>query len=180
LRKAGKRIDAAALALLVERAGPNVGRLRGDLERLVLFVGDAPQVTEADVRAVSGAAKNLDDWGVTNAIQARDAAAALRLLALALDNGSVPFMVLGQLGWWVRSKMAQVDQARVPGAVRAVFRADGAMKSGGQPRVVLERLVMELCGPGRSGAPARSTLPAGGGARGAATRPGGPTPRPGR
>ncbi len=150
LRKAGKSIEPQALTLLVERAGPNVGRLRGDIERLVLFVGDAPRVTEADVRAVSGAAKSLDDWGVTTAIQARDAAAALRLLALALDNGSVPFMVLGQLAWWVRTKMAQVDAARVPPAVRAVFRADGAMKSGGQPRIVLERLVVELCGPGRS------------------------------
>jgi DNA polymerase III delta subunit len=182
LRKAGKSIDAPALSMLVERAGPNVGRLRGDIERLVLFVGDAPKVTEADVRAVSGAAKSLDDWGVTNAIQARDAAAALRLLALALDNGSVPFMVLGQLGWWVRTKMAQVDQARVPHAVRAVFRADGAMKSGGQPRVVLERLVVELCGPGRTtagqGRPGPSSY--GGASRGGPPRPAGATRRPGR
>lgn len=182
LRKAGKSIEAPALSMLVERAGPNVGRLRGDIERLVLFVGDAPKVTEADVRAVSGAAKSLDDWGVTNAIQARDAAAALRLLALALDNGSVPFMVLGQLGWWVRTKMAQVDQARVPQAVRAVFRADGAMKSGGQPRVVLERLIVELCGPGRTtsghGRPGPSSY--GGAARGAVSRPAGPMRRPGR
>lgn len=155
LKKAGKGIDKPALELLVERAGPDVGRLRGDIERLVLFVGDAPRVTEADVRAVSGAARHLDDWGVTNAIQARDAASALRLLALALDNGSVPFMVLGQLGWWVRTKMAQFDAPRVPQAIRAVFQADGAMKSGGQPRVVLERLTVELCGAGRSGAAGR-------------------------
>jgi len=152
LRRAGKSIDRDALVMLVERAGPNVGRLRGDVERLALFVGDAPSVTAADVQAVVGAARSLDDWGVTNAIQARDAAAALRLLALALDNGSVPFMVLGQLGWWVRAKMPQVDPSRVPDAVRAVYRADGAMKSGGQPRVVLERLVVELCGPTRRSA----------------------------
>lgn len=179
LRKAGKAIDAPALSMLVERAGPNVGRLRGDIERLVLFVGDAPRVTEADVRAVSGAAKSLDDWGVTNAIQARDARAALRLLQLALDNGGVPFMVLGQLGWWVRSKMAQVDPGRVADAVRAVFRADGAMKSGGQPTIVLERLVVELCGPGRTsrdggriGPPQRSggSSRASGGAGGATRR----------
>lgn len=164
LRKAGKAIDRDALTMLVERAGPNVGRLRGDIERLALFVGDAKAVTSRDVQAVVGAAKSLDDWGVTNAIQARDAAAALRLLALALDNGSVPFMVLGQLGWWVRSKMPQADPARVADAVRAVYRADGAMKSGGQPRIVLERLVVELCGPARR--------PAGG-----TGRPGGPPMR---
>lgn len=181
LRKAGKSIEPQALSLLVERAGPNVGRLRGDIERLVLFVGDVPRVTEADVRAVSGAAKSLDDWGVTNAIQARDAAAALRLLALALDNGSVPFMVLGQLGWWVRSKMAQVDPARVPQSVRAVFRADGAMKSGGQPRIVLERLVVELCGPGRAtSGPGRQGPMRGAPAYGGSARGGAATPKPGR
>lgn len=169
LKKAGKVADPQTLTMLVERAGPNVGRLRGDLERLVLFVGDAPRVTSADVQAVVGAAKSLDDWGVTNAIQARDAASALRLLALALDNGSVPFMVLGQLGWWVRSKMPQTDPARVPEAVRAVYRADGAMKSGRQPRVVLERLVVELCGPARRPAATPGGRPGGG-----------PTRRPGR
>lgn len=182
LRKAGKSIEVPALSMLVERAGPNVGRLRGDIERLVLFVGDAPKVTEADVQAVSGAARNLDDWGVTNAIQARDAASALRLLALALDNGSVPFMVLGQLGWWVRTKMAQVDQSRVPQAVRAMFLADGAMKSGGQPRLVLERLVVELCQSGRttSGQGRQGPSSYGGASRGAPSRPPGPTRRPDR
>ncbi len=171
LRKAGKGIERDALVMLVERAGPNVGRLRGDVERLALFVGDAPTITAAAVQAVVGAAKSLDDWGVTNAIQARDAAAALRLLALALDNGSVPFMVLGQLGWWVRSKMPQVDPSRVADAVRAVYRADGAMKSGGQPRIVLERLVVELCGPAR-----RPAIEG----RGAGRTAGAPMRRPGR
>jgi DNA polymerase III subunit delta len=147
IRAAGKQVDAAAISALVECIGPNIVRLRSSVERLLLYVGDEQAVTAADVRAVVGAPVNLDDWGVTNAIQARDTAAALRAVDLALQNGAVPFMVLGQLGWWVRSKMAQSAPARVAGAVRAMFRADAAMKSGGQPRVVLERLVVELCGP---------------------------------
>lgn len=148
-KAAGKRADAAALTVLVERAGPDIVRLRKDVDTLVLFVGDAPAVTDRDVRAVVGSAQQLDEWGVTNAIGARDVAGALRQVDLSLENGGVPFMLLGQLGWWVRSRMPQVEPGRVPDAVRAVYRADGAMKSGRSPRVVLERLVVELCGPGR-------------------------------
>ena len=77
-------------------------------------------------------------------------AEALRELGLALDSGAVPFMILGQLGWFVREKLVTVDPRRVRGAVEALFRTDIDMKSsGGDPRVLLERLVVELCGKTR-------------------------------
>ena len=148
-KAAGKRIDPAGLTALVERAGPDIVRLRKDIETLVLFVGDAPAVTEQDVRLVVGAAQQFDDWAVTNAIASGDAPAALRHVQLMVDNGSSPFQMLGQLGWWIRTRMAQAAPDRVGAAVRALFRADGASKLGRDPQVVLERLVVELCGPGR-------------------------------
>jgi hypothetical protein len=47
----------------------------------------------------------------------------------------------------VREKGAAADPRRVPAAVEALFRADQELKSsGGDPRVLLERLVVELCG----------------------------------
>ena len=58
---------------------------------------------------------------------------------------------LGQLAWVVRNRIAP---GRVARAVDALFRTDEAVKSSaGDPRVLLERLVVELCGvggPGRS------------------------------
>ena len=132
-------------------------RLRKDVETLVLFVGDAAAVTEQDVRLVVGAAQQFDDWAVTNAIAASDAAAALRHVQLMVENGSSPFQMLGQLGWWVRSRMSQVAPERVGAAVRALYLADAASKLGRDPQVVLERLVVELCGPaprGEAGRPA--------------------------
>ena len=160
LKAAGKRVDAPALTALVERAGPDIMRLRKDVDTLVLFVGDAAVITERDVRLVVGAAQLFDDWAVTNAIAAGDAAAALRHVQLMIENGSSPFQMLGQLGWWVRTKMTQVAPARVAAAVRALFRADAASKLGRDPQVVLERLVVELCGPRRS-----SSRPLAGGPR---------------
>ncbi len=163
VRAAGKRIDAQGLTALVERAGPDIMRLRKDVDTLVLFVGDAPGITVADVELVVGAAQQFDDWAVTNAIAAGDAAAALRHVHLMIENGSSPFQMLGQLGWWVRSRMAQAAPDRQGAAVRALFQADAASKIGRDPQVVLERLVVELCGPRRSphkaGAGGRSFTP---------------------
>jgi DNA polymerase-3 subunit delta len=150
VKAAGKRIDAAGLTALVERAGPDIGRLRKDIDTLVMFVGDAAAITEKDVRLVVGAAQQFDDWAVTNAITAGDAATALRHVQLMVENGSSPFQMLGQLGWWVRTKMPQVAPDRVGAAVRELFRADAESKIGRDPQVVLERLVVELCGPRRS------------------------------
>jgi DNA polymerase III delta subunit len=54
-------------------------------------------------------------------------------------------MVLGQLAWFVREKLA--DPRRIAAAIDALFRTDVDLKSSaGDPRVLLERLVVELCG----------------------------------
>ncbi|HEY7497014.1 MAG TPA: DNA polymerase III subunit delta [Vicinamibacterales bacterium] len=143
---AGQKIDAAASRLVAERAGADIARLRGDVERLLLYAAGKPRITVADAREVVSAETAQDDWAVTSAIQRGDAANALRHLALSLESGAVPYMVLGQLAWFVREKLPQVDARRVRPAIDAVFRTDLDLKSsGGDPRVLLERLVVELC-----------------------------------
>lgn len=142
----GQQIDPAAARLVAERAGADISRLRGDVERLLLFAAGKPRITKDDAQQVVSAESVQDDWAVTNAIGRRDPAEALRQLALSLDGGAVPYMVLGQLAWYVREKLPQVDPQRVPAAVESLFRTDLDLKSsGGDPRVLLERLVVELC-----------------------------------
>ena len=75
------------------------------------------------------------------------AADALRELRLRLEAGQTPFAILGQIAWMVRDPRGRIPVHRVPAAVDALFRTDVAMKSsGGDTRVLLERLVAELCG----------------------------------
>ena len=144
---AGQIIEPAAARLLAERAGVDIVRLRGDVARLMLYAAGKPNITLADAQEVVSAESSHDDWAVTNAIQNGNTKEALRQLALALDAGAVSYQVLGQLAWFVRDKMA--DSRRIPAAVEALFRADLDLKSsGGDPRVLLERLVVELCRPG--------------------------------
>jgi DNA polymerase-3 subunit delta len=144
----GQQIEPAASRLVAERAGVDIVRLRGDIERLMLYAAGKPRITLADAQEVVSAEAAQDDWAVTNAIQNRNAGEALRQLALALDAGAVPYMILGQLGWFVRDKLGNSDPRRIPAAIEALLRADLDLKSsGGDPRVLLERLVVELCRP---------------------------------
>jgi DNA polymerase-3 subunit delta len=143
---AGQQIDAAAARLIAERAGTDIATLRGDVERLLLFAAGKKKIDLKDVQEIVSAATAQDDWAVTTAIQRGDTAEALRQVGLALESGAVPYMILGQLGWFVREKLVLADARRVPAAVDALFRTDLDLKSsGGDPRVLLERLVVELC-----------------------------------
>jgi DNA polymerase-3 subunit delta len=152
--EAQQQIDPAAARLVAERAGTDITRLRGDVERLLLYASGKTRITLQDVREIVSSETAQDDWAVTSAIQRGDAVEALRQLGLGIDSGAVPWMVLGQLAWFVREKLAMSDPRRVPGAVEALLRTDLDLKSsGGDPRVLLERLVVELCGVPRSSPP---------------------------
>jgi DNA polymerase-3 subunit delta len=136
-------LDASAVNALVERAGVDVVRLRSGLERVALYAMGQRAITADDVRQVVQATAEATNFGIANAIERNDAAEALRELAAALDGGAVPFFLMGQLRY-VAEKM---PAARLKAAIDAVFRTDLALKSsGGDPKVLLERLVVELCG----------------------------------
>jgi DNA polymerase-3 subunit delta len=143
---AGQEIDAGAARLIARRAGTDIATLRGDLDRLLLYAAGKPRIDLKDVQEIVSGETSQDDWAVTNAIQRGDTAEALRQIALSLESGGVSFQILGQLAWFVREKLPGVDARRVPAAVEALFRTDLELKSsGGDPRVLLERLVVELC-----------------------------------
>jgi len=142
--EAGQQIEPAAARLVAERAGIDIVRLRGDLDRLMLYAVGKAKITLADAQEVVSAETSHDDWAVTNAIERNNTQEALRHLSLAIEAGAVPYMILGQLAYFVREKLR--DPRRVPRAVDALFRTDLDLKSsGGDPRVLLERLVVELC-----------------------------------
>jgi DNA polymerase-3 subunit delta len=143
---AGQQIDPAAARLIAERAGTDIATLRSDVERLLLYAAGKSRIELKDVQEVVSAESAQDDWAVTTAIQRGNAAEALRQIGLALESGGVSYKILGQLGWFVREKLPDIDSRRVPAAIDALFRTDLELKSsGGDPRVLLERLVVELC-----------------------------------
>jgi DNA polymerase III delta subunit len=157
LEASGVDIEAAGARAMAVLAGfperprndgktGNVKRLRGEIDRLLLYTLGQKRITLDDVKEVAGPAALQDDWAMTNAIESGQAGEALRQLGLIFDAGAVPEKVLGQLAWLVRSKFPAIAPGDVAGAVEAVFRTDQDLKrSAGDPRVLLERLIVELC-----------------------------------
>lgn len=149
---AGLAVDRPVIARLLQVSGSDPGRLRADVEKLLLFARGAPRLTLEHVAAISGAPEHhSEDWALVNAVQRGDVVSALRELKAELDDGDsgTPFRVLGQLGAAVRNPRSRTPfpSRRVPEAVDALLRTDLALKSsGGDPQVLLERLVVELCG----------------------------------
>jgi len=144
---AGTQIEPAAARLLAERDGTDIKRLRNDVERLLLYSLGQKMIVVDDARQIVGPAALQDDWAMTNAIEVGDGASALRQLALILDGGAPPEKILGQLGWLVRTKFPMIAPGGLRLAIDALFRTDLDLKrSAGDPRVLLERLVVELCG----------------------------------
>jgi DNA polymerase-3 subunit delta len=68
VQEQGKRIQANALAELVNRVGPNLRQLFNEAEKLVTYVGTRPQITLADVAAVSAHNKQAKAFALGDAL----------------------------------------------------------------------------------------------------------------
>ncbi len=139
----GVRFDRDAADLLRQMAGADVARLRADVERVVLYAAGRRTITREQVAEVIGRTAAGGGKKLWNEVAGRRTAAALRELGFELAEGAVPFMVLGLLRSVVERTVAAPD---LPRALDALLRTDLALKtSGGDPRVLLERLVVEVC-----------------------------------
>lgn len=140
----GVRFNGQARRLLRERAGTDAARLRADVERVVLYAGGRTEIGPEQVSAVvSTAAAAAGGGKLWSDVAGRRTAAALRELRLELAEGAVPVMILGLLRSVVERSVASRD---LPRATDALLRTDLALKStGGEPQVLLERLIVELC-----------------------------------
>jgi DNA polymerase-3 subunit delta len=146
--KAARAIEPAAVNELLERSGTDVTKLRGDLERLLLYTEGQKGISVADVREVVTPGEAVEDeWAVVNAIADGDPARALREVGRRLDRGDSAHALVGQLRWWVSARLSESDPERVRPGIDALLRTDLALKSsGGDDRVLIERLVVELTG----------------------------------
>jgi DNA polymerase-3 subunit delta len=148
LAEQGRTVEPRVLHLLVERAGGDISRLRDDVERLLLYTEGQKRISREDVDEIVTAHESVgDEWAVVNAIAAGDAGRAVREAAARLDRGDSPHALVGQLRWWVSTRLAEAETGRVREAIDALLRTDLALKSsGGDERVLVERLVVELTG----------------------------------
>jgi DNA polymerase-3 subunit delta len=125
LEKDEMEMEPAALALLLEATGLRLGRIRAEIEKLVLYAAGEREITPVHVR---------------------DLVMPQAELGALFEAGVMAPLILGQVRW-------AATQLRPPPRVRRgldlVLETDLNMKSSrGEPRFLLERLVVELCAGG--------------------------------
>jgi len=149
-------MDAAAVRALLEATGLHLSRIRAEVDKLVLYAAGAGAITAADVRDVVAPVEEPgEDFALGKAIWAGNTAAALREIDALMDAGAAAPMVLGQ----IRAAVIRLrPDERARRALRRVLETDLAVKnSRGEPRYVLETLVVEVCAsaPGTPAGPTR-------------------------
>jgi DNA polymerase III delta subunit len=144
LEKDELTIEPKAIALLLETTGLSLGRIRAEIEKVVLYAAGESMVTERHIRdLVVPESEPGEDFALGKAIWNNDAAGALSEITAQIDIGAQPVMILGQ----IRAAAGRLrPDARIRKALELVLETDLAIKSSaGQPKHLLERLVIELC-----------------------------------
>ena len=121
-RAYGKRIAPEAYELIVRRAGTDAALLKGELEKLCLYVGERPVVNEEDVRLVFRDMAESWIFDFTGALATRQLARALPLLRGLLAQGEPPLRLLAMIAREVR--LLLVARECLDGALRGTWRGD--------------------------------------------------------
>ncbi len=144
LEKDELAIEPKALALLLGITGLSLGRIRAEIDKMVLYAAGESTITAAHVRdLVIPQEESEGTFALMEAVQNSNAPRALREVSALIDSGIQPPMILGQL----RAATIRLrPDSRVKSGLEAVFRTDLAIKSSaGTPQYLLECLVVELC-----------------------------------
>jgi DNA polymerase III subunit delta len=99
-RRQGKRLDSSAAAILVQqRLGTDLGKLKSEIDKLVLFAGDNPAIRAAEVEAMTPRILEESVFDLADALSQRTGqqARALVVLRSLLRGGEEPVRILGVL-----------------------------------------------------------------------------------
>ncbi|MCU0316836.1 MAG: DNA polymerase III subunit delta [Fimbriimonadaceae bacterium] len=84
----GKKMSPAAAALLAEMKSDHPGDAYAEVEKLALYVGEAPAITEKDIRDTVSPDQEYNVFQLVDAIVAGQSATALGLLKLMLSKSN--------------------------------------------------------------------------------------------
>lgn len=144
LEQDGLTIEPKAVTLLLQTTGLALGRIRAQVDKLALYAAGERTVTARHVEEV---VMPIDEPAtgpaVGMAVKDGDARRALGEIAALWDAGAPYLPILGQVRWAAGQLRPDTRAKR---ALELVLETDLAMKtSAGEPRYLLERLVIELC-----------------------------------
>lgn len=99
----GYTLNMAGAKTLLERVGPRPGILARELEKMIAYVGKSKQIGAEIANEVVGESRLANVFAMTDALNAKNAAQALRLLRNQMDHGEEPVKILGTIIWQFRT-----------------------------------------------------------------------------
>lgn len=109
----GKKIDAAAVEMLVYLVGANLHELASQLEKVASYVGGRELITLEDVKGIVSDTKVESVFEFANALGLKELGKALRSMHTILRDGEAPLYILAMVArhfrqlWKVREQMAK-------------------------------------------------------------------------
>ena len=97
LKPSGKKLSTGTLNTLSFMAGRELTRLTGELEKLVAYVGERDEITEADVRAIVPASLEYKVFEIMNQLLEGDMLKAQQTVNSLLQGGQSPMGLLAML-----------------------------------------------------------------------------------
>ncbi len=139
----GKRLDRADAELLIEVVGGDLGRVEQELDKVLLYIGDAERVTSADITEACSMLAEAVIWDLTTGLAARDPERAIEALHRLQVGGDDARRLLGMIVWQMRELLkaselvrAGADDKKVRSAVRMrwdLYRAVKPILADGMP-----------------------------------------------
>lgn len=120
-RRRKKRIDGAAARRLADLIGGEQGALASEIEKLSLFVGERPSITENDVRDLVGQSREEKIFAVMDAALAGRAEQALSLWrAVLATDPAAAFKAVGGVAYVIRRLLSAHRMVAEGMPVRAI------------------------------------------------------------
>jgi DNA polymerase-3 subunit delta len=104
-----RRLDDDARTFLVDCVGRDLLLLASELDKLAAAVPEGRPVLLDDVARVTASGREHGNFEITDALCARDGAAAMRALALALDEGAAAIAIVGAIAATLKNVLAGAD-----------------------------------------------------------------------
>jgi DNA polymerase III subunit delta len=153
LGMAGRRITASDMQTIIESAGNDMERLKGELDKLIAYTEGRDVITRRDIQAVTTVTETNRIFEMVRAISARQTAAAMKLyedlLALKEPPMRIIYLIARQFDQLLLVK-DMMDEGAAKDAIASVLKvpvgvADRMMKQvKNSPRALLKSYV-ERC-----------------------------------
>ncbi|HBU70278.1 MAG TPA: DNA polymerase III subunit delta [Elusimicrobia bacterium] len=121
-----KTISAHAIDYLIAESGNNLLELENEIEKLVLFSGKSKEISLEAVEKISGHTKQKNLNQLSEAVESKSTAAALKIVDGLLEEGEIPLRMLATLNRVFRrlltAKSLMLENGKDDADIRAELR----------------------------------------------------------